>query len=183
MERIWYNKEGCEKPMRYHISKEQVVEIEKARKKNKDKNVEKRLKALLLHAEGKKREEIAEQTEFVKTYISELVSKYCNQGIESIVGNHYPGNHRNLSIAEEEALLEPFKEAASAGQIVEVSEIKRAYEEAIGRSLENNHGQIYHVLHRHGWRKVMPRSKHPKKASEEAIEASKKLTEPSASQW
>jgi len=168
--------------MRYHISKEQVAEIEKARKRNKEKNVEKRLKALLLHAEGKKREEIAEQTGFVKTYISELVSKYCNKGIGAVVENHYPGNHRNLSFAEEERLLEPFKEAAGAGRIVEVNEIKRAYEEAIGRSLENHHGQIYNVLQRHGWRKVMPRSKHPNKAGEEAIEASKKLTEPSASQ-
>ncbi|MCI8758540.1 MAG: winged helix-turn-helix domain-containing protein [Oscillospiraceae bacterium] len=39
--------------------------------------------------------------------------------------------------------------------------------------------QIYCVLHRHGWRKVMPRSKHPKKASEDEIAASKKLTLPS----
>ncbi|MBR4040361.1 MAG: winged helix-turn-helix domain-containing protein [Clostridia bacterium] len=38
--------------------------------------------------------------------------------------------------------------------------------------------QIYYVLHRHGWRKIMPRSRHPKKASEEAIEASKNLKQP-----
>ena len=88
-----------------------------------------------------------------------------------------------MSYEEEEALLEPYRKSAEAGQIVEVSEIKRAYEEAIGRSLENNHGQIYNVLKRHGWRKVMPRSKHPNKASEEAIEASKKLTKSSAMQW
>ena len=37
---------------RYHISEEQVEELERARKKNKDKNIEKRLKALLMHAEG-----------------------------------------------------------------------------------------------------------------------------------
>jgi len=37
-------------------------------------------------------------------------------------------------------------------------------------------GQIYRVLHRHDWRKVMPRSRHPKKASEEVIATSKKLT-------
>lgn len=170
-------------PKRYHISEEQVEEIERARKKNKGKNVEKRLKALQLHAEGKKRKEIAEQTGFAQTYVSELVSRYCNNGLSAIIENHYPGNHRNLSIAQEEALLEPFRKAAQAGQIVEIGEIKRAYEEATGRSLENHHGQIYNVLHRHGWRKVMPRSKHPNKASEEAIEASKKLTEPSANQW
>ena len=163
-------------PQRYQISEAQVAEIERARKKNRDKNVEKRLKALLLHAQGKKREIIAEQTGFVKSYISELVSKYCNKGLSSIVENKFHGNHRNISFLEEEAILEPFKRAAAAGQIIETSEIKRAYEKAIGRSLDNNHGQIYYVLHRHGWRKVMPRSKHPNKASEEVIEASKKLT-------
>jgi transposase len=162
-------------PKRNQIREEQVAEIESARKRNRDKNVEKRLKALVLHAEGKKREKIAEQTGYAKSYISELVSKYCNQGISSIIENHYHGNHRNLSKAEEEAILEPFMKAASEGQIIATSEIKRAYEKAIGRSLENTHGQIYQVLHRHGWRKIMPRSKHPNKASEEVIEASKKL--------
>jgi transposase len=163
-------------PRRYQIREEQVGEIQRARKRNRDKNVEKRLKALLLHAQGEKREKIAEQTGFVKSYISELVSKYCNVGLSSIVENNYHGNHRNMSFAEEETLLEPFKKAAAAGQIIETSEIKRSYEKAIGHPLDKNHGQIYYVLQRHGWRKVMPRSKHPNKASEEVIEASKKLT-------
>lgn len=170
-------------PKRYRISEEQVKELEEAQKKNRDKNVEKRLKALLLHAEGKTRERIAELTGFVKSYISELVSKYSNKGISTIIENNYHGNNRNMSFAEEEALLEPFKKAAEAGQIVEVSEIKGAYEEATGRSLETNRGQIYNVLHRHGWRKIMPRSKHPNKASEEVIEASKKLTKLSRTRW
>jgi len=65
-------------------------------------------------------------------------------------------------MAEEEALLEPLKEAAAAGQIVEVKEIKAAYEKAIGRSLDKDRAIIYRMLKRHGWRKVMPRSKHPK---------------------
>ena len=70
--------------------------------------------------------------------------------------------------------LEQFGEIAEAGKIVEVSEIKKAYDKLIGH--ETGHGQIYNVLHRHGWRKTKPRSRHPKKASEEAINASKKLT-------
>jgi len=163
-------------PRRYHITEEQVAEIESARKRNKDKNVEKRLKALLLHAQGESRAEISGKTGFVKSYISELVSKYCNSGICAIAENHYAGNNRNLSFAEEEALLAPFIKAAESGQVVEIGEIKRAYEKATGASLDNNHGQIYRVLKRHGWRKVMPRSQHPKKASDEVIEASKKLT-------
>ena len=161
---------------RYKMTEEQKAEIERARKENKDKNVEKRLKALSLYAEGLSRKEIAEKTEYATSYISELVAKYRKHGISSMIENKYGGNHRNMSYAEEEALLEPFKADAEAGKIVEISAIKKAYEAATGRSLENAHGQIYYVLHRHGWRKVMPRSKHPKKASDEAIEASKKLT-------
>ena len=88
---------------------------------------------------------------------------------------HYKGNHRNLSFAEEEALLELFNEKAAAGQVIEVGEILAAYENKIGRPVGSN-SQIYYVLARHGWRKIMPRSKHPNKASDEAIEASKKLT-------
>jgi len=163
-------------PKRHKITEEQVEELRRAREETKDKNVDSRLRALMLHAEGMKHEKIAEQTEFVKTYISELVCKYCKQGIGAIVENKYGGNHRNMSLAAEEALLEPFKKAAQAGQIVEVSAIKQAYEQATGRSLDKSHGQIYYVLKRHGWRKVMPRSKHPNKASDEVIEASKKLT-------
>jgi transposase len=164
-------------PVRYNISKEQIAELKKARKINKNKKVDKRLLALLLHAEGKKRAEIAEKTEFGKTYISKLVSKYCSNGLSAIVENRYSGNHRNMSFAEEAEFLEPFRKAAEAGQFVEVSEIKQAYEERLGRSFENHNGQIYYVLHRHGWRKVKPRSKHPNKASDEEIESSKKLTQ------
>ena len=79
-----------------------------------------------------------------------------------------------MSYEEEAALLKPFEKKAEAGQMVEISEIKAAYQEAVGHPIGAT--QIYYVLHRHKWRKVMPRSRHPKKASEEVIEASKKLT-------
>ena len=71
----------------------------------------------------------------------------------------------------------PFKARAEKGELVEISEIETAYQQAVGHSIGTS--QIYYVLHRHGWRKVMPRSRHPKKASEEVIETSKKLKLPS----
>ena len=162
--------------MRYNITKEQKSELEEARRKTKDKNVDRRLKALIMRAEGKRSKEISQATEYHPSYISELASKYCKEGLSQIVDNHYCGNRRSMSFAEEEALLETFKTAAESGQVVEVSEIKKAYEKAIQRSLDSSHGQIYRVLARHGWRKLMPRSKHPNKASDEEIESSKKLT-------
>lgn len=161
--------------IRFRINEDQIKAIETERKKNNNKNIEKRLKALLLHAHGEKRETIAQKTEFATSYISELVAKFCNIGLSAIVGNNYKGNRRNMSLDAEAELLETFKKAAEAGQLVEVSEIKRAYEEKLGRKIKSR-GLIYEVLKRHGWRKIMPRSKHPNKASEEAMEASKKLS-------
>ena len=158
---------------RHNISEEQKGEIAETGRKNKDKNVEKRLKVLELHAEGKKRAEIAEKTGYAKSYISELVSKYCNSGIEAITENHYSGNRRNMSYAEEETFLDPFRKQAEQGQIIDVGAIQSAYEEKVGHSIGGS--QIYYVLQRHGWRKVMPRSKHPDKASDEVIATSKKL--------
>ena len=157
----------------YRYSKEDLEKIICARKKNKDKRAEKRLHALELRAEGKSAEEVSAATGFHKAYISQLTAKYRDGGIEAISGNHYGGNHRNMSAEEEAAFLEPYQAEAEKGQIVEVSKIKTEYEKAVGHSIGGS--QIYYVLERNGWRKVMPRSRHPKKASEEVIDASKKL--------
>jgi len=163
-------------PRRNVITTEQIAEIESARKKNKNKTVDKKLQVLLMHAAGHKRAETEKSTEYSKQRITELVSMYCNFGLERIIENQYKGNHRNLSFEEEAALLEEFRAEAESGQIVATKRIKEAYEAKTGKSLDNNHGQIYNVLKRHNWRQVMPRSKHPKKASDEEIESSKKLT-------
>ena len=85
----------------------------------------------------------------------------------------YAGNHRSLSIEEENEILSSFEKKADAGQIITVQDIKRAFDERIGK--DTGRGYIYMLLKRHGWRKVMPRARHPKKADDEAIEASKKL--------
>jgi len=161
-------------PKRNKITGEEVEEIIKLQRKNKDKTVDKWLEVLTLHASGKKRDEIASKTGFVKSYISELVSEYCRVGLEEFARKQYKGNRRNMSIEDEKEFLDTYKTLAEQGHIVETSAIKAAYEEKVGHSIGGE--QIYRVLARHGWRKVMPRSKHPNKASDEEIESSKKLT-------
>ena len=157
----------------YKFSDEEIKAIEQARKENKDKRAEARLKALELRAKGASSKDVAEATGFCSAYVSQLVAKYRSKGLEAVSGNHYGGNHRNMSMEEEAAILAPFKARAEKGELVEISEIAKAYQSAVDHPVSN--GQIYFVLHRHGWRKVMPRSRHPKKASEEEIAASKKL--------
>ena len=158
---------------RYKFSNEEIAAIKEARKNNKDKRADARLKALELRAEGMKSNEVAQATGFHAAYVTTLVAKYRDKGLEAISGNHYGGNHCNLSFEEETEILALFKARAEKGELVEVSEIETAYRQAVGHSIGTS--QIYYVLHRHGWRKVMPRSRHPQKASEEVIETSKKL--------
>lgn len=158
---------------RYQFSEEEIKAIEEKRKANKNKRAEARLKALELRAKGASAKDVAKATGFHAAYVTQLVAKYREYGLEAISGNHYGGNRRNMSVAEEACILAPFKARAEAGGLVEISEIAKAYQSAVEHPVSR--GQIYFVLHRHGWRKVMPRSKHPKKASEEEIAASKKL--------
>ncbi len=163
---------------KYGFSEEEIVEIQEARSRNRDKNVDRRLKALELRAEGRTGKEIAEITGYSLWYISKLAAKYRKGGIEAITGNHYGGNRRNMTYEEEAEFLNQFIDEADGGHITDVSTIKAAYDQKVGH--ETGHGQIYYVLHRHGWSKKMPRSKHPKSAAPEAIDASKKLTPESA---
>ena len=161
----------------YKFSKEEMAAIKAARRETKDKRADARLKALELRAEGMELSEVSQATGFHAAYVSQLVAKYRDHGLEAISGNHYGGNHRNMSFEEEAAILAPFKARAEKGEVVEISEIETAYQQAVGHSISTS--QIYYVLHRHGWRKVMARSRHPKKASEEVIETSKKLKQKS----
>lgn len=77
-----------------------------------------------------------------------------------------------MSRQEEENFLRQFQVRSEAGQIIETREIHLAYEKAVGHQVTRN--MIYYLLRRHKWRKVVPRSRHEKKASPEAIEAYKK---------
>ena len=161
-------------PKTYNITKAQSSEIAEARKNIKNTAVDKRLRAVQLRGEGKQNKEIAEIVESVPRVVSRWVSAYMNGGIEALLPKKRGGNRRNMSYEAEAALLSSFEDKAAQGKVVEISEIEAAYREMVGHDIGS--GQIYRVLKRHEWRKVKPRSRHPKKASPEAIEASKKLT-------
>ena len=161
-------------PKKYKISAEQIEEIKEIRKTIRDKKTDKRLHAVQLRGEGLRDKEIAERLETTSNMISYWVRVYVKEGLSCILPKGNKGNHRNMTYEEEEEFLSQFYEKAKLGQIVEVSEIKKAYAEKTEFETKS-HGQIYEMLKRHGWRKVMPRSRHPKKASDEAINASKKL--------
>ena len=164
--------------MKYKFSPDDSERTHEARRKNRDKQTDKRLQVLEMRCEGLTQSQIAEATGFHRSHVSNLIRKYFEEGLASVAETHYAGNRRNMSFGEEEKLLATFKTRAEAGEAVEISEIEEAYRQAVGHSIGSS--QIYYALHRHGWRKVMLRSRHPKKADEEVIATSKKLTLESA---
>ena len=159
--------------MKYNFTESNREKIEKVRKINRDKQTENRLKVLIMRCDGKKQKEISEVTGFARSHICNIIRKYFEEGLTAISEKHYKSNHCNMNFEEEKNFLSSYSEQAKQGHILCVKEIEIAYIEKVGHSIGS--GQIYRVLKRHGWRKVMPRSQHPKKASEEAIKASKKL--------
>ena len=106
------------------------------------------------------------------TSVSRIVNRYRVQGIESIVGVRHNHGNRYMTREQETEFLRRFSTLAEAGQVIEVTQIHRAYEEAVGHPVTR--AAIYYLLKRHHWRKVMPRSKHPQKASDEEIDADNK---------
>lgn len=158
---------------KYIITAENAEEIKEYRKTIKDKVTDRRMYAVQLLGEGHTTKEICWKLDVDKRQVSLWASKYCKSGIKGLDGKRGGRNRENITYEEETAMLDEFKEKAEKGQIIEVSEIRKAYEEKAQKTIHPT--QIYSVLHRHNWRKVMPRSKHPKKASDEAIAASKKL--------
>ena len=159
---------------KYTFTEDDIIQISNARKRNHDKQIEKRLHVLVLRYNGKKLSEIVAITGFARSHVSNLIRKYFEEGLSAISEKHYHGNRRNMSLEDEREFVEAYRKQAESGQVIEVKAIRDAYEKKVGHSIGK--GQIYRVLGRHEWRKVMPRSRHPKKASGEAIEASKKLT-------
>jgi transposase len=101
-------------------------------------------------------------------------SDYLRQG-EAVLRSRPSGGryHQNLTVEQEKELLLPFLEQAEAGGVLVMAPVQAAYEAAVGRAV--HHSVVYRALHRQGWRKIVPRPRHPK-GDEAAREAFQKAT-------
>jgi transposase len=85
---------------------------------------------------------------------------YDQGGLKALRPKPCGGRKReNMTIAQEKALLARFAKAAGAGEMLNIHDLKLAYEQAIDHGTSNS--TVYDLLARHGWRKLMPRPFHP----------------------
>ena len=106
--------------------------------------------------------------------VHQIQSRYFNKGRIIFDGPGRDGRrNENLSFRQESKLLAPFLRTAEKGGILIVSEIRKAYEQKVGKRVPPS--TVYRMLTRHGWRKIVPRPSHPK-ADIELQEAFKKTS-------
>lgn len=116
--------------------------------------------------------EIAKLVGLKPQTVRNIHSAYIQAG-ESALKIRARGGRRksHLAIEEEEAFLRSFEKAGRLGDIVEISGIHKAFEARVGQRVPRS--TIARLLHRHGWRKIEPRPKHPK-GQPELVEPFKK---------
>ena len=97
---------------------------------------------------------------------------FIARGTKAFVDEKRGGRRRQLmSIEDEKRFLATFQDVAGSASMLVVNEIKAALEAQLGHTVHKT--TVYRLLRRHGWRKVVPRPKHPKK-NEQAADVFKK---------
>ena len=129
---------------------------------SKDPNVLKRAQAVYCRAAfDLPLDSIAGLTGLAVSTIRRLHSEFLRFGMEIFDLSGRGGRRRQLMAPEEEvAFLQPLIEAGDAGGLLEVGKVHEALCERTGRRIHRS--VTYKLLHRHDWRKIIPRSRHPR---------------------
>ena len=121
-----------------------------------------RIQMVLLRESGMTQPAIAEAMGVSLSTVNRAHMAYDSGGVKALKSKPSGGRQReNMTLAQEKALLARFAKAAGAGELLNIHDLKAAYEKAIGHATSNS--TVYNLLDRHGWRKLMPRPFHPKR--------------------
>jgi transposase len=109
----------------------------------------------------RKAEEIATHTGVSLSTVRRVISTYNRLGVAAVETPGTGGRrHEYLTLEQERAFLAPFFARAAAGEIATAVEIQQAFEVVVQHPVHQS--TIFRLLHRHAWRKLVPRPVHPK---------------------
>ena len=121
-----------------------------------------RIQMVLLRESGMTQPAIAEAMGVSLSTVNRAHMAYDQGGLKALEPKPVGGRQReNMTVAVEKTLLARFAKSAGAGEMLNIHDLKAAYEKAIGHDTSNS--TVYNLLARHGWRKLMPRPFHPKR--------------------
>jgi len=151
-------------------AKKQIRELKTALRWKMPAAERERIQMVLLRESGMTQPAIAEAMGVSLSTVNRAHMAYDGGGIKALKPKPIGGRQReNITLSEEKALLARFAKAAGAGEMLNIHDLKAAYEQAIGHPTSNS--TVYNLLDRHGWRKLMPRPFHPNRnlASQDAF--------------
>lgn len=123
----------------------------------------KRIQSVYLRAKfGYNAKQIAQLTGLKLQTVRNLHCAYLKDGEACLKSSKKKNPRKNfyLTVKQEKAFLAHFEEDGKAGSILEISQIHIALQQKL--QIEIPLSTTYRMLHRHGWRKLMPRPKHSK---------------------
>jgi transposase len=130
----------------------------------------------------RKAEEIARDTGVSVTTVRRVISTYNRLGLAAIETPGKGGRrHEYMSVEQERSFLQPFFARVAQGEIATAEEIQRAFEAEVKHEVHIS--SIYRLLDRHGWRKLVPRPRHPKANPEEQAAFKKTLRKRFKQHW
>jgi transposase len=155
------------------IEKEKAQSLGRLLKKTKNKADFQRVQCLWLRAKfNMNSSQVATAIGFSSGRVRQIQAQYFAEGEPALIGTGRGGRrNENLSLENEKQLLARFIEKAKLGKVLIASEVKAAYEQAVGKRVYKS--TIYRMLARHGWRKITPRPYHSKVDFEEQEEFKK----------
>jgi transposase len=140
-------------------TKRQVHELRKALHWKIPEVQRQHIQMVLLRENGLTQPAIAEAMGVSLSTVNRAHMAYDEGGIKLKPKPRGGRKRENMTVAEEKALLARFAKAAGAGEMLNIHDLKRAYERQIGHKTSSS--TVYDLLGRHGWRKLMPRPFHP----------------------
>jgi transposase len=150
------DEEGLKKQMKASINREQFQ----------------RWQVIFLTSKGLTSEVVADYVGTTKGTVHQWVFQYNHNGPDGLLLQGRGGRRFGLLTLDEEIdLLEQARSKAEQGRILTACAIKVHIEKKTGKAVSEDY--LYDVLHRHGWRKVMPRPRHPKADKEKQEEFKK----------
>jgi transposase len=131
-----------------------------------------RWQSIFLTSKGLSSEVVAEYVGCTKGTVHQWVYQYNHAGPDGFLLQGRGGRRFGLlTLDEESSLLEQVRTQAERGRILTAYAVKVHIEERTGKAVSKDY--LYDILHRHGWRKVMPRPQHPKADREKQEEFKK----------
>jgi transposase len=106
--------------------------------------------------------EISQLTGFSVSRVRAFLVRCRRDGVASLLEKPR-GGRRNatMTLAEESEFLSHFIEPAQRAGVLVVHDVHEALNKRMGKMMALS--TVYNLLHRHNWRKIVPRRFHPKR--------------------